>query len=264
MRNPPRRPVSCAPAHHSNAPVQPVYTGPEPPGSARHVSSTPPFIATRAGTATIRHELTFLNTFRLVQALVYVGLAFSPGRDGLARSWRHFRPRPGRSRRLPGVCTGRPAVQPAQHGLRQYHMDVLVTLAIDILAAVLAIAAMHDARIGITIMLAVKLESAGALILPLAAVQFLRLTVAIRWASLAIPSLAPRITPAIATCWKPHCSSASAYFRQRHLRVEYPRAGTAAACHRGIGRVAQHRPGQPVANQRADHPPHEDRRAAGR
>ena len=37
-----------------------------------------PFVATPAATATIRHELSFLNAFRVVQALVYAGLAFSP------------------------------------------------------------------------------------------------------------------------------------------------------------------------------------------
>ncbi|NMW24164.1 two-component sensor histidine kinase, partial [Rhodanobacter denitrificans] len=42
------------------------------------MSSSAPLTVPRAGTATIRHELSFLNAFRLVQALVYVGLAFSP------------------------------------------------------------------------------------------------------------------------------------------------------------------------------------------
>jgi hypothetical protein len=46
------------------------------------------------------------------------------------------------------------------------NMAVSAALIVDIVAAVLAIAAMHDARIGIAMMLAVNL-SAGALILPL-------------------------------------------------------------------------------------------------
>jgi two-component system sensor histidine kinase PilS (NtrC family) len=46
------------------------------------VSSTPPFVAATASAVTIRHELSFLNGFRLVQALVYVGLAFGPAGMG--------------------------------------------------------------------------------------------------------------------------------------------------------------------------------------
>jgi two-component system sensor histidine kinase PilS (NtrC family) len=30
------------------------------------------------GTRAVRHELTFLNVFRVIQALVYVSLAFTP------------------------------------------------------------------------------------------------------------------------------------------------------------------------------------------
>ena len=44
-------------------------------GITRHVSSPALLTDPRARTATIRHELSFLNVFRLVQSLVYIGLA---------------------------------------------------------------------------------------------------------------------------------------------------------------------------------------------
>ncbi|MGH8158736.1 MAG: sensor histidine kinase [Rhodanobacter sp.] len=128
------------------------------------MSSTPPFSATRTGgTATIRHELTFLNTFRLVQALVYVGLAFSPAGMG----WPKLAA-PGLAHAVAAayLLFALVALLFNRRSMVYANMAVSVTLAVDILAAVLAIAAMHDARIGIAMMLAVNL-SAGALILPL-------------------------------------------------------------------------------------------------
>jgi two-component system sensor histidine kinase PilS (NtrC family) len=127
------------------------------------MSSTAPLNAQRAGTATIRHELTFLNAFRLVQALVYAGLAFSP--PGLG--WPELA-MPDFAR---GVTTlylvfALLALLFNRRSMPYARTMVAVTLAVDIAAAVLAIAAMHDARIGIAMMLAVNL-SAGALILPL-------------------------------------------------------------------------------------------------
>ncbi|OOG45487.1 ATP-binding protein [Rhodanobacter sp. C01] len=129
------------------------------------MSSAPPFSATRTGggITTIRHELTFLNTFRLVQALVYVGLAFSPAGIG----W----PKLASPQLAHGVAAAYlifalVALLFNRRSMAYASMAVSVTLAVDIFAAVLAIAAMHDARIGIAMMLAVNL-SAGALILPL-------------------------------------------------------------------------------------------------
>jgi hypothetical protein len=46
------------------------------------VSSTLFQSPSRAGIAATRHELTFLNVFRLVQALVYIGLAYTPSKLG--------------------------------------------------------------------------------------------------------------------------------------------------------------------------------------
>jgi two-component system, NtrC family, sensor histidine kinase PilS len=120
--------------------------------------SPPPTVA-----ATVRHELTFLNVFRVVQALVYVGLAFSTsgsawwvsgGIDlahGVVGFYLVFA--------LLSLLLNRRSMSHAT-------MAVSVGLVVDIAAAVLAIAAMHDARIGIAMMLAVNL-SAGALLLPL-------------------------------------------------------------------------------------------------
>ncbi len=166
VSNPPGRPSFMAPWHSTPAPISPSILARNCHGVPATCPARHPFTATRAAAPrTIRHELTFLNTFRLVQALVYAGLAFSPGWMG----W----PELGHARTSPrGVS--RPATSVFalvallfnRRSMVYVNMAVSVTLTIDIVAAVLAIAAMHDARIGITMMLAVNL-SAGALILPL-------------------------------------------------------------------------------------------------
>jgi two-component system sensor histidine kinase PilS (NtrC family) len=127
------------------------------------VSSTPPFYAARPGSATIRHELSFLNVFRLVQALVYIGLAFTP----LGASWPQLS-RPDSARAVAGVYLlfALLALLFNRRSMKHATTVVSLSLVVDIAAAVLAISAMHDARIGIAMMLAVNL-SAGALILPL-------------------------------------------------------------------------------------------------
>ena len=127
------------------------------------MSSTASMSTPRAGTATIRHELTFLNAFRLVQALVYAGLAFSPpnlGWPALAM------PEFARTVTTLYLVFALLALLFNRRSMPYALTMAAVTLAVDIAAAVLAIAAMHDARIGIAMMLAVNL-SAGALILPL-------------------------------------------------------------------------------------------------
>jgi len=117
----------------------------------------------RAGTATIRHELSFLNVFRLVQALVYVALAFSPPGMG----WPQLAA-PGFARTLATLYLifALLALLLNRRSMAHAKTAVAATLVVDIVAAVLAIVAMHDARIGIAMMLAVNL-CAGALILPL-------------------------------------------------------------------------------------------------
>ncbi|MDW2982596.1 HAMP domain-containing sensor histidine kinase [Rhodanobacter sp. KK11] len=127
------------------------------------MSSTAPLNAQRAGTATVRHELTFLNVFRLVQALVYAGLAFSP--PGLG--WPALAiPDFARAVTTLYLVFALVALLFNRRSMPYARTMVAATLAVDITAAVLAIIAMHDARIGIAMMLAVNL-SAGALILPL-------------------------------------------------------------------------------------------------
>ncbi|MHB1057690.1 MAG: sensor histidine kinase [Rhodanobacter sp.] len=127
------------------------------------MSSTPFSATARTGTATIRHELSFLNAFRLVQSLVYVGLAFSP--PGLG--WPELAtPDFARSVATLYLLFALVMLLLNRRSMPYARAVVAATLAVDIVAAVLAIAAMHDARIGIAMMLAVNL-SAGALILPL-------------------------------------------------------------------------------------------------
>ncbi|MFC5581947.1 sensor histidine kinase [Rhodanobacter terrae] len=127
------------------------------------MSSTPPFIASSANPATIRHELSFLNVFRLVQALVYCGLAFGP--SGLG--WPQLA-EPGFARTVTTLYLifALLALLLNRRSMPYARTAVATALVVDIAAAVLTITAMNDARIGIAMMLAVNL-SAGALILPL-------------------------------------------------------------------------------------------------
>ena len=126
------------------------------------MSSTSPF-AIAPASATIRHELSFLNIFRLVQALVYVGLAFSPADEG----WPELAaPDLARVVAVLYLAFAVAAVLLNRRSMPHARPVVATSLVVDIAAAVLSIAAIHDARIGIAMMLAVNL-SAGALILPL-------------------------------------------------------------------------------------------------
>ena len=132
-------------------------------GVSAIVSSTPLLSTSGARTATIRHELTFLNVFRLVQALVYVGLAFSP--EGLG--WPALgTPDFARSVTSAYLLFALISLLANRRSMPHANIAVSAALIVDIAAAVLAITAMPDAHIGIAMMLAVNL-SAGALILPL-------------------------------------------------------------------------------------------------
>ncbi len=127
------------------------------------MSSTAPFATPRAGSATVRHELSFLNIFRLIQALVYSGLAFSPAGLGWPQvSSTDF----ARTVAVLYLVFALFALLLNRRSMPFAKIAVSVALVVDIAAAVLAVAAMHDARIGIAMMLAVNL-SAGALVLPL-------------------------------------------------------------------------------------------------
>jgi len=127
------------------------------------MSSTPLLSAARGSSRTGYNELTFLNGFRLVQALVYALLAFSP--TGL--EWPNL-PDPAFARHLAEgyLLFALVALLLNRRSLPRARLVVSVALVVDIAGALLAIIAMRDARIGIAMMLAVNL-SAGALILPL-------------------------------------------------------------------------------------------------
>nr|WP_239536020.1 ATP-binding protein [Dyella kyungheensis] len=105
----------------------------------------------------------FLNCFRLAQALVYIGLALSPSTLG----W----PKLADVGLARGVAVlfllfALGMLSLTRRSTPWIRWTVSGALAVDIIAAVLAIITMHDARIGIAMMLAVNL-AAGALILPL-------------------------------------------------------------------------------------------------
>jgi len=126
-------------------------------------------IADSPNSTTTRHELLFLNYFRLAQALVYVGLAFTPSGMG----WPHLDNSSLARLVAAGYLLFALAVISITHLTKALGwLGILGTLLVDIVAAVLAIAAMNDARIGIAMMLAVNL-AAGALLLPLRLALFL-------------------------------------------------------------------------------------------
>ena len=123
-------------------------------------SPAPP---SRPAVEAVRHELSFLNYFRLVQALIYVGLAFSP--PGLG--WPKLTDVGfARNVALVFLLFAMAALLLTRRGTQRSRLVVSGSLVVDIVAAVMAVTSMHDARIGIAMMLAVNL-SAGALILPL-------------------------------------------------------------------------------------------------
>jgi two-component system sensor histidine kinase PilS (NtrC family) len=113
--------------------------------------------------ATIRHELSFLNVYRVVQSLVYIGLAYSAMGVGWPELSAH-----GFARTLATLYLifALVALLLNRRSMPYAKVAVAAALLVDIAAAVLAIMAMHDARIGIAMMLAINL-CAGALILPL-------------------------------------------------------------------------------------------------
>ena len=127
------------------------------------MSSAPSVTTSYAGNQTIRHELTFLNVFRVIQALVYVGLAFTPlGLGWFQLGSLHFAGYVVTLYLLFALLS----LALNRRSMGSVTLAVSAALVVDIAAAVLAISAMDDTRIGISMMLAVNL-CAGALILPL-------------------------------------------------------------------------------------------------
>jgi two-component system sensor histidine kinase PilS (NtrC family) len=132
--------------------------------SSIRLVSSPSFVAkTTTGPGTIRYELTFLNVFRVIQAVVYTGLAFGMTPvDGLDLGSRDF----ARDVAISYMLFALFMLLLNRASMPHAKSAVSAMLVVDVLAAVLAIVTMHDARIGIAMMLAVNL-SVGALMLPL-------------------------------------------------------------------------------------------------
>lgn len=126
-------------------------------------NALPQFDAPRAVPAAIRHELLFFNTFRLVQALVYIVLAFAPlWPSGIARQ----APQSALLITLPYLLFAVAALALTSRCVPYAKATVSVWLVVDIVAAILAISVLDYARIGIAMMLAVNL-GVGALLLVL-------------------------------------------------------------------------------------------------
>ncbi|WP_082583090.1 ATP-binding protein [Frateuria sp. Soil773] len=99
----------------------------------------------------------------MAQALVYIGLAFSP--PGL--EWPKLnQPDFAHGMSLLYLMFALGVLLLTRRLMPYAKLTVSATLVVDIAAAVMAVTMMHDARIGIAMMLAVNL-SAGALVLPL-------------------------------------------------------------------------------------------------
>jgi two-component system sensor histidine kinase PilS (NtrC family) len=131
---------------------------------ASTVSATASAPAVQHNTAgSVRHELYFLNWFRIAQALVYAGLAFSPPE----MHWLLL-PQPtfARVTALFYLLFAVVMLWSTRLWMGRLTVGVSASLCVDVVAAVLAIAAMHDARIGIAMMLVVNI-GVGALLLPL-------------------------------------------------------------------------------------------------
>ncbi|HUH54718.1 MAG TPA: ATP-binding protein [Rhodanobacter sp.] len=127
------------------------------------MSSTSLLPASSGPATTFYNELTFLNVFRLIQALVYMGLAFSPAGLG----WPSV-PDPAFAHHVAEayLLFALVSLLLNRRSMPHARLAVSVALVVDIGGALLAITAMREAHIGIAMMLAVNL-SAGALILPL-------------------------------------------------------------------------------------------------
>jgi len=126
-------------------------------------TTLPQLDAAQAIPPAIRHELLFLNSFRLVQALVYIGLAFAPPKVGATPA------NPAQFTLLvtfPYLLFAVAALALTRRCVPHAKATVSIWLVVDIVAAVLATAAIGYASIGIAVMLAVNL-AAGALILSL-------------------------------------------------------------------------------------------------
>ncbi|MEO8671029.1 MAG: ATP-binding protein [Tahibacter sp.] len=122
----------------------------------------PLIVVGSASGETTRRELYFFNLFRVLQACIYVGLAFSP----LAVAWVNLRyPLLGRINALVYLAFAAIAFMQTELWLRRLTSSVAIALAADVVAAALAIASIDESQGGIAILLMFNI-GAGALLLP--------------------------------------------------------------------------------------------------
>ncbi len=108
-----------------------------------------------------RRELYFANLFRLLEATVYAGLAFSP----LAVGWiRLDFPLLASSVSILYLLFAAAMLVSTQHRRRYPVSTAIITAAVDVLAMVLMITALSDARTGIAMMLLVNIGAAALLL----------------------------------------------------------------------------------------------------
>lgn len=111
---------------------------------------------------TTRRELYFFNLFRVLQACIYVGLAFSP----LAINWLDLRfPLVGRVNAMLYMAFATVLFLRTENVLGRVAPAITLAVIYDIVAAVVAIASIREPQSGIAILLMFNI-GAGALLLP--------------------------------------------------------------------------------------------------
>ncbi|MDC8015820.1 sensor histidine kinase [Tahibacter soli] len=119
-------------------------------------------VGSAVGGETTRRELYFFNLFRVLQACIYTGLAYSP----LAVAWVDLRyPLFARVSSIVYLLFALIAFVQTDLWLRRLTPNVAIALVFDVLAAVFAIASMQEASGGIAILLMFNI-GAAALLLP--------------------------------------------------------------------------------------------------
>ncbi len=112
----------------------------------------------------LQRELYFANLFRLLEATVYAGLAFSP----LAVGWiRLDFPLLANSVSIFYLVFATATLVLTRHPLHYQVNTAVINASVDVVAMVLMITALSDARIGIAMMLLVNIGAAAAVLLSL-------------------------------------------------------------------------------------------------
>jgi two-component system sensor histidine kinase PilS (NtrC family) len=119
-------------------------------------------VGSAVGGETTRRELYFFNLFRVLQACIYTGLAYSP----LAVAWVDLRfPLLARLSSVVYLVFALIAFMQTDLWLRRLTANVAIALVFDVVAAVFAIASMNESHGGIAILLMFNI-GAAALLLP--------------------------------------------------------------------------------------------------